>query len=116
MSPAKQPEIRLQHILREIDGVASSIAGRSFEDVFGEYVLERAIERAIEIVSEAAKALPGDLCDRHKAVEWRAIISIGNRLRHEYYRLSQAQLWEIATVHLPALRPVVLSMLDDLSG
>jgi uncharacterized protein with HEPN domain len=43
-----------------------------------------------------------------------AIISIGNRFRHEYYRLSQPQLGEIVTVHLPALRPVVLAMLGDL--
>jgi uncharacterized protein with HEPN domain len=35
-------------------------------------------------------------------------------LRHEYRRLDDNQLWEIATVHLPQLRPIVLQMLAEL--
>lgn len=114
MQGPKRPEIRLRHMLREIDGVTAAIQGRQFDDVFASYVHERALERAIEIISEAAKALPAELRDSQKTVQWHAIIAIGNRLRHEYYRLSQAQLWEIATLHLPALRPVILSMLTAL--
>jgi uncharacterized protein with HEPN domain len=32
-------------------------------------------------------------------------------LHHDYQHLDDRRLWEIITVHLPALRPVVLSML-----
>jgi uncharacterized protein with HEPN domain len=45
---------------------------------------------------------------------WKSIIGIGNVLRHEYQRLDDRQLWEIATIHLPALGPVVHRMLEDL--
>jgi uncharacterized protein with HEPN domain len=113
MSPAKKPEVRLRHILREIDGVAATIAGKAFADFSGNYVLERVVERAIEIISEAAKALPPDLRETYPGVQWQPIIAIGNRLRHEYYRLSHERLWEIATIYLPDLRPVVLAMLED---
>ncbi|MBR0966656.1 DUF86 domain-containing protein [Bradyrhizobium diazoefficiens] len=42
------------------------------------------------------------------------MIGIGKILRHEYQRLDDAQLWEIATVHLPALEPVVEHMIAEL--
>ena len=116
MTSAKRPDVRLRHILQEIDGVAATIVGKTFEEFSGDYVLERVVERAIEIVSEAAKALPADLRANYASVEWHSIIAIGNRLRHEYYRLSHQRLWEIATVYLPELRPVVVAMLADLDA
>lgn len=43
-----------------------------------------------------------------------SIVGIGNILRHEYQRLDDKQLWEIATVHLPKLQPIVMQMLAEL--
>ena len=43
-------------------------------------------------------------------------VGIGNILRHEYQRLDDRQLWEIATVHLPKLRPIVAQMLTELGA
>jgi hypothetical protein len=37
-------------------------------------------------------------------------------LRHEYQRLDDKQLWEIATVHLPQLQPIVAQMLTELDA
>jgi uncharacterized protein with HEPN domain len=47
---------------------------------------------------------------------WPSIIGIGNILRHEYQRLDDKQLCEIATVHMPKLAPVVARMLAELDG
>ncbi|WP_158809053.1 DUF86 domain-containing protein [Beijerinckia sp. L45] len=77
--------------------MARAIGAKSFDDVFEDYVLERTLERAIQIVSEAAKALPADLTARYNVIPWHAVIAIGNQLRHEYYRIKQAEVWEIAT-------------------
>jgi uncharacterized protein with HEPN domain len=96
--------------------VAITVKGLSFEQYQGSYIHRRAIERAAQIVSEAAKALPQDFLARHSDAPWRSIIGIGNILRHEYQRLDDRQLWEIATVHLPALEPVVRRMLAELDG
>jgi len=114
MAASKNPRARLLHIRDEIDGVAAVIKGLSFEQYQGSYLHRRAIERAAQIVSEAAGALPRELLERHGDAPWKSIIGIGNVLRHEYQRLDDRQLWEIATVHLPALRPVVNRMLEDL--
>jgi uncharacterized protein with HEPN domain len=113
MSANTSPRARLFHIRDEIEGVAVVVKGLSFEQYQASYVHRRAVERAAQIVSEAAKALPPELLARHADAPWKSIIGIGNILRHEYQRLDDRQLWEIATVHLPALGPVVRRMLVE---
>lgn len=113
MASAKLPEVRLRHILEQIDGIVAATQDRAFEDVQGNFLYERAVERAVQIISEAAKELPADLRERHADVHWQPIIRIGNLLRHEYYRIRARDMWEIATVHLPVLRPVIVRMLSE---
>jgi uncharacterized protein with HEPN domain len=114
MAASKSPRARLLHIRDEIEGVAMIVRGLSFAQYQGSYMHRRAVERAVQIVSEAAKALPPDLLPKYPNAPWNAIIGIGNILRHEYQRLDDNQLWEIATIHLPKLRPIVAQMLTDI--
>lgn len=113
MAASKSPRARLLHILDEIDGVAMTVRGLSFVQYQGSYMHRRAVERAAQIISEAAKALPPDFLAKYPNAPWSAIIGIGNILRHEYQRLDDKQLWEIATVHLSRLRPIVAQMLTE---
>ena len=114
MAASKSPHLRLFHIRDEIDGMASALQNVTFADYQESYTLRRAAERAVQIVSEAAKALPSEMLARHSEAPWNAIIGIGNILRHEYQRVDDRRLWEIVTVHLPELRPVIMAMIDEL--
>jgi uncharacterized protein with HEPN domain len=96
--------------------LGEALRGISFEQYQQSYTLRRTAERAIQIVSEAAKALPSEMRAQYPDTPWSAIIGIGNVLRHDYQHLDDRRLWEIITVHLPALRPVVLSMLTEIDG
>lgn len=60
MAASKSPRARLLHIRDEIEGVAMIVRGLSFAQYQGSYMHRRAVERAVQIVSEAAKALPPD--------------------------------------------------------
>jgi len=113
MAASKNPQLRLLHIRDEIDGIATALAGASFEQYRASYTLRRAAERAVQIVSEAVKALPDDLLARHGDSPWAAIAAIGNVLRHEYQHIDDRRMWDILTVHLPKLRPVIVSMIDQ---
>ena len=111
---SKSPRARLLHIRDEIEGVGLTVRGLSFAQYQDSYMHRRTVERAAQIVSEAASALPSDLLARYADAPWPSIIGIGNILRHEYPRLDDRQLWEIATVHMPKLEPVVARMLAEL--
>ena len=71
----------------------------------------RAVERAVQIISEAAKELPQAMRDSEPEVPWQQIIRIGNVLRHEYYRIREDVLVDILQTDLPELRPAVVRLL-----
>lgn len=52
MAASKSPRARLLHILDEIDGVAMTVRGLSFAQYQGSYMHRRAVERAVQIISE----------------------------------------------------------------
>ena len=116
MAATANPRARLLHILEEIDGVSAVVADMSYNEYRNSYVAVRVVERALEIISEAARTLPDEPLARYPEVEWSRIRGIGNFLRHEYHRLDANILWDIVTTKLPPMRPVVVRMLADLDG
>jgi uncharacterized protein with HEPN domain len=113
MAASKSPRLRLLHMRDEIESLSRELAGLRFETYRESYGLRRITERAIQIVSEAARALPEDLRARHPDAPWAEIIAIGNPLRHEYHRIDDKVLWETATADLPKLQPIIQRMLAE---
>jgi uncharacterized protein with HEPN domain len=114
MAASTSSRALLFHIRDEIEGVAITVKGLSFERYQLSYIHRRATERAAQIISEAAKALPPDMLAKYDEAPWASIIEIGNVLRHEYQRLDDRRIWEVATVHLPALEPIIRRMIAEL--
>jgi len=63
--------------------VAETVGGVGFDTYSSVYHMERTVERAVQIISEAVRALPPALTARHPEIEWAKISAIGNILRHE---------------------------------
>ena len=78
-------------------------------------MLQRGSERALLIISEAAKAIPVELLRRYPEIDWRGVVQLGNVLRHEYPTVDSMVVWEIVTRKLPELGPIVDRMIRDLS-
>ena len=74
--------------------------------------LRRALERCVEIVSEASRRIPDELKAEFPDVPWPEIAAVGNLLRHSYERVDDVILWKIATRSLPELRPTIVSMIE----
>lgn len=114
MAATKNPLVRLYHIRDEIEGVAMTLTGLDSKRFAASYSSKRTVERALQIVSEAVKALPDDLLARYPAADWDRIRSLGNLLRHEYHHVDAEQLWTMATEKLPELGPIVDIMIAEL--
>ena len=114
MAATKNPRARLEHILFHIKGIGNTVGGIDFDTFTSVYHMERTVERAIEVISEAVRALPPEFVAKYPHIEWQKIVGIGNLLRHEYYRVDPATMWDIATIRLPELEPVIVAMLKDL--
>jgi uncharacterized protein with HEPN domain len=110
------PPRRVEPILAEIEealnGITAATLGKDLDDFRNDWLLRRGVERGIEIISEAARHLPDELLDTAPEIPWKQIRAIGNVLRHEYHKTSDAIVWAVVTEHLPPLRQAVESMKD----
>jgi uncharacterized protein with HEPN domain len=115
MGASKNPLARLLHIRDEIDAILSAFKGADVNRYRDDYLLQRGAERALLIISEAAKAVPVDVLRRYPEVDWRGVVQLGNVLRHEYPTVDSTVVWEIVSRKLPELRPVIDRMIRDLT-
>jgi uncharacterized protein with HEPN domain len=67
------------------------------------WVLRRAIEHRLLIISEAVKTLPVELKEATPEIAWRKIETLGNFLRHEYRDVDPELIWSINRDNLPDL-------------
>ena len=97
----------LDEMLEAIDAIREAISGKTFGDFERERLTRLAVQRALEIISEAARRLPEEILTRHPQLEWRKIKAIGNVLRHEYHRISDKIVWHVAQHELDPLAAVL---------
>lgn len=54
-----------------------------------------AIERGVEIISEASRRLSSEIKARHLDIPWQKVAGIGNVLRHDYESVSAPVMWKL---------------------
>jgi uncharacterized protein with HEPN domain len=100
----------LDDILETIVAIEQASADRSFEDFKSDWLLKRALERGVEIISEASRAIPEDAKNLEPDVPWRSVHAIGNVLRHQYHSLSDRIIWNVIVDELPRLKAAIISI------
>jgi uncharacterized protein with HEPN domain len=62
-----------------------------------------AVVRNLEIVGEAARALPDEVKDAAPEIEWRKIIGLRNILVHQYFGVNLPIIWDLVQAKLAPL-------------
>lgn len=94
-----------------IDAVAEMTDGVDFGTYRSDLKLRLAVERCVEIVSEAGRHISEADKATFREIPWPEIAAIGNKLRYEYNRIDDLIVWQVATKALPNLRPVIIDLL-----
>lgn len=71
------------------------------EEYLQDRKLQLAIERALEIIGEAARLVSGDFKASHAEVPWKKIIGQRHVLAHEYGEVSHDRIWLVARNSVP---------------
>jgi len=103
-------------MLDAIGKVERYIAGLAFEEFEANDLVMDAVVRNLEIIGEAARHIPDDLCQRYGGIDWRRVVGFRNIVIHEYFDVDPAIVWTIATTQLGDLKAVLQAMLADLEG
>lgn len=102
----------IHDILEAIERVEEVTRGKSLNDFEASWQLRWLVQRAIEIISEASRAIPDELASTEPQIPWRKVRGIGNVLRHDYEGLSDRIIWNVVLDELPRLKAAVQAMAD----
>ena len=101
--PKHDDRISLQHMLDHAREAVDMIAGKRFEDLGMERMLELALVRLVEIIGEAAGRVSPSGQGKYPEIPWREIIGMRNRLIHGYDSFDLNVLWDTIETDLPPL-------------
>ncbi len=76
---------------------------------------QAAVIRKLHELSESIKRLHAVVGDRYPDVPWREVIAFRDVIVHDYLGLNLDRIWDIATIHVPALKPHIVRIAADLA-
>ncbi len=105
--------LRLLDIAEQIAAIEAAIAGMALEGFRDDWLRRSAVERGIEVISEASRHLDPAMTARHPGVPWRRVADVGNWLRHAYERVDPGLIWFVVIDEFPALKAAIAAMLAE---
>jgi uncharacterized protein with HEPN domain len=112
---ARQIAHVIHDILEAIERVEEVTRNKSLDEFEASWQLRWLVQRAIEIISEASRAIPDDVAITRPEIPWRKVRGIGNVLRHDYEGLSDRLIWNVVVDELPRLK-VAMQAISEQSG
>ena len=100
-------------ILNSINEIDEYIASeRTYEHYCNSKILQRAIERNLEIIGEAMNRIMK--IDKNISIQnAKEIINTRNKISHGYEQVDHTIIWGIVIKHLPVLKSEVENLLSD---
>ncbi len=103
MLPEQRDPAYLWDMLDAARTVRELAAGVSFAEYMADRKLQLAVERAIEIIGEAARQVSDDLRNAHPELPWKAMVGQRHILAHEYGRIDHTRIWVVVSKDIPEL-------------
>lgn len=107
MPKGRPTRLRLFDILDAIHGIEIATRGKTFEEYRNTDLLQRGVERWLEIVSEAARYVPEEMRVRAPNIPWSVVEAFGNKTRHEYQSIAARRIWKVVQEDLPPLKAAI---------
>ena len=94
---------RLHHMIDAAKEAITFANGKSREELESDRLLLLALVKDLEIIGEAASKLTTEIRERYPRLPWIDIITMRNRLVHEYFGIDESIVWDTVTEDLPPL-------------
>jgi uncharacterized protein with HEPN domain len=111
---ARPLDLIVEEMLDYIEQARSYVAGMTFEQYSFDRKTQRAVERCIEVISEASRHVPDEIKGRRPDIPWRDVATIGNVFRHNYHTIATRIVWDTIRLDLPALELAVRAIKAEL--
>jgi len=109
-------KFRIQDILDAVGAVQKYTQGMEFKTFIDDRRTVDAVVRNLIVIGEAAVHVPEDICRKHPEVPWHEMRGMRNFVVHEYFRASDAVIWDTVQVDLPPLSDLIKKIMEENSG
>jgi uncharacterized protein with HEPN domain len=111
---SRHDRLYLYDIIECCDRVADYINGVREGDYHANSMLQDALVWNIEVVGEAVKNLSPKITDAYPNIAWSQIARMRDKIAHHYFRINLGVVWKTATDDLPALRPKIAAIYENI--
>lgn len=103
---------RLEHILAACREIREFPEGVDRSEFAESPLLQRAVEKDLEIIGEAASNLSQSTRTDLSSIPWKDIIGMRNILIHVYFDVETETVWKTVQTDLPKLRSKIEQVLN----
>jgi len=104
---------RLEHILEAIERIEkyAPLGEETFRD---DDMMQTYMIHYVQLIGEAARALPKNFHDQHPDVPWHDIIGMRHVLVHDYFDIDLDIVWKVISRDIPKLKNKIKVILEEM--
>ena len=110
--PFRDADQHLRDILESINNIDTFLGDMDFDGYRGDLKTKSAVERQLQVITEAVVRLGEDGDRLCPGVDWKGFRGMGNVLRHAYHRIDDKIVWDTVKDELPPAKAAVLRALN----
>ncbi len=103
-------QLYLDDILGAIIAIEEFTKEMTFEEFQNDRKTVDAVVRNLEIIGEAANNIPQELKNNYSTIPWREMISMRNKIMHEYFGVDTEIMWKTIQEDLPLLKEKIKNL------
>ena len=107
---------RLRHILEAANVLIDYKEHHTLEEAQADPIVYYGLVKHVEIIGEAVYKLTLEYRASHTEVNWDDIERMRHVLVHGYYKIRPIQLWETIAVDIPALKPTIARLIEEIQA
>ncbi|MGA7857192.1 MAG: HepT-like ribonuclease domain-containing protein [Terracidiphilus sp.] len=111
--PFRDNQTHFRDILESIEHIEMFLEEMDFEAYQADAKTKSAVERQMQIITEAAYRLGDEAVSLCPGPDWEGLRGMGNILRHAYHRVDDKIVWDTVRDELPPIKDAVLKVLNE---
>jgi uncharacterized protein with HEPN domain len=104
----------IKDILQNMQDAEEFVRGFSYEQFTGDKRTFNAVVRSLEVIGEAAKNIPDEICREYPSVPWKEMAGMRDKVIHFYFGVNKEAVWIAVKERVPAVRPMVEKIMQKL--
>lgn len=106
----------IEDIYDAINEIEKFTKGMKEKDFLRDGKAQSAVAWKILTIGEATKNIPRSIRSKYKEIPWSDLAKMRDRIAHSYFGVSYEIVWAVVKKELPAIKPVIKRILEELKG